>query len=131
MTHWTEKTWMAGPIGQKALEVLATYKKYPNRPVQALVLGAPEFYADDAIVPGCDQAVLRLLADANPPASMLLAQVDTALCQRSCSSAGVHGLLGRSESTRGALLAWSVKGVTATSLAQWSSPVSPGASRGK
>ena len=34
MTNWTEKTWMAGPMGQKAMELLATYKKYPNRPVQ-------------------------------------------------------------------------------------------------
>jgi hypothetical protein len=50
MTSWTEKTWMIGPIGQKAMELLATYKKYPNRPVQTLALGAAEFYADDAIV---------------------------------------------------------------------------------
>ncbi len=55
MTNWTEKTWMAGPMGQKAMELLASYKKYPNRPVQTLVLGAPEFYADDALV----QAQLR------------------------------------------------------------------------
>ena len=40
---------------QKAMELLASYKKYPNRPVQTLVLGAPEFYADDALV----QAQLR------------------------------------------------------------------------
>ncbi len=45
MAKWTEKTWMIRPIGQKAMELLATYKKYPSRPVQTLVLGAPEFYA--------------------------------------------------------------------------------------
>ena len=39
---------MAGPMGQRAMELLASYRKYPNRPVQTLALGAPEFYADDA-----------------------------------------------------------------------------------
>jgi len=48
MTHWTEKTWMMGPIGQKAMALLATYKQFPNRPLQTLAIGAPEFYADDA-----------------------------------------------------------------------------------
>ena len=50
MNSWTEKTWMIGPIGQKALGLLATYKKYPNRPIQTVTLGAAEFYAGDAIV---------------------------------------------------------------------------------
>ena len=49
MTHWTEKTWM-GPIGQMAMALLASLKKYPNRPIQTVVLGATEFYADDGLV---------------------------------------------------------------------------------
>ena len=62
MTHWTEKTWMAGPMGQKAMELLASYKKYPNRPVQTLALGAPEFYADDALVQAQLQKVIHSMA---------------------------------------------------------------------
>ena len=62
MTNWTEKTWMAGPMGQKALGLLATYKKYPNRPVQTLALGAPEFYADDAAVQAQLQKVIHSMA---------------------------------------------------------------------
>ena len=62
MTNWTEKTWMAGPMGQKAMELLATYKKYPNRPVQTLALGAPEFYADDAAVQAQLQKVIHSMA---------------------------------------------------------------------
>ena len=50
MAHWTEKTWMIGPIGQKAMALLASYKQFPNRSLQSLTLGAPEFYADDAAV---------------------------------------------------------------------------------
>ena len=50
MAHWTEKTWMMGPIGQKAMALLASYKQFPNRPLQTLALGAAEFYADDAAV---------------------------------------------------------------------------------
>jgi hypothetical protein len=62
MTSWTEKTWMMGPIGQKAMELLATYKKYPNRPVQTVALGAAEFYADDAIVQAQLQKVIYSMA---------------------------------------------------------------------
>lgn len=50
MNSWAEKTWITGPIGQKAMGLLATYKQCPNRPIQTVALGAAEFYADDAIV---------------------------------------------------------------------------------
>ncbi|HKN08405.1 MAG TPA: hypothetical protein VJ376_02835 [Pseudomonadota bacterium] len=50
MNYWTEKTWMMGPMGQKSMELLVTYKKYPNRLLQTLAIGAREFYADDAAV---------------------------------------------------------------------------------
>jgi arylsulfatase A-like enzyme len=50
MTHWTEKTWMMGIVQDKVMALMATYKKYPNRPVQTVVLGLPEFAAGDALV---------------------------------------------------------------------------------
>jgi arylsulfatase A-like enzyme len=59
MAKWTEKTWMIGPIGQKAMALLASYKQFPNRPLQSLTLGAPEFYADDAAVQAQLQKVMH------------------------------------------------------------------------
>jgi arylsulfatase A-like enzyme len=50
MNSWTEKTWMVGPMGQKCMSLMASYKKCPNRPVQTTMLGAPSFYSDDAMV---------------------------------------------------------------------------------
>ena len=50
MTHWTEKTWMMGVVQDKVMALMATYKKYPNRPVQTVVLGLPELAAGDALV---------------------------------------------------------------------------------
>jgi hypothetical protein len=50
MTQWAEQRSMLGPIGQKALGLLASCNEYPNRPLKTLVLGAPELYADDAAV---------------------------------------------------------------------------------
>ncbi|MGZ4710294.1 MAG: sulfatase-like hydrolase/transferase, partial [Acidimicrobiales bacterium] len=65
MTHWTEKTWMMGPIGQMAMELLASYKEHPNRPIQTVVLGAAEFYADDALVQAQVKKMLHGLAANN------------------------------------------------------------------
>ena len=62
MTNWTEKTWMMGPIGQKSMDLLTTYKKYPNRPIQTLTLGAAEFYADDAVVQAQLHKVIHSMA---------------------------------------------------------------------
>lgn len=65
MTHWTEKTWMMGPIGQMAQELLASYQEHPNRPIQTVVLGAAEFYADDALVQAQVKKMLHGLAANN------------------------------------------------------------------
>ena len=46
MTHWTEKTW----------------QKYPNRPLVSEALGAPAFYADDAVVQQQVQKLLHSIA---------------------------------------------------------------------
>ena len=58
MNNWTEKTWMIGPIGQKAVALLSTYQEFPNRPIQTVTLGAAEFYTSDAIV---QQQVKKLI----------------------------------------------------------------------
>ncbi len=50
MTNWCEKTWSIGPLCQKALELMQSYKQYPNRDIEIVTIGAPEFYADDAAV---------------------------------------------------------------------------------
>ena len=41
MTHWAEKTWQVGPMVGRALDLLSSYKKYPNRPLVSEALGAP------------------------------------------------------------------------------------------
>jgi arylsulfatase len=62
MTHWTEKTWQAGPMVTRALDLLGSYKKYPNRPLVSEALGAPAFYADDAVVQAQAQKLLHSIA---------------------------------------------------------------------
>ena len=50
MNGWAEKTWEAPQMGARALSLLPTYKKYPNRPVQTAGLSGALFVADDAQV---------------------------------------------------------------------------------
>ena len=62
MTHWTEKTWQVGPMVTRALDLLSSYKKYPNRPLVSEALGAPAFYADDAVVQAQVQKLLHSIS---------------------------------------------------------------------
>jgi hypothetical protein len=58
MNGWAEKTWQAPQMGARALSLLPTYQKYPNRTLQTAGLSGEMFAAEDAQV---QQAVQRLL----------------------------------------------------------------------
>lgn len=58
MNGWAEKTWQAPQMGARALSLLPTYQKYPNRTLQTAGISGAMFDAEDAQV---QQQVQRLL----------------------------------------------------------------------
>lgn len=57
--HWTEKTCMSGPIGQKAIGLLATTEEHPNRPIRPLSVSAAGSFRDDAVAAARVRTVIR------------------------------------------------------------------------
>jgi arylsulfatase A-like enzyme len=65
MTNWAEKTWQLPQMGTKALSLLPTYQKYPNRQVQSAGISGAMFEAEDAQVQEQVQKLLHGIAGNN------------------------------------------------------------------